>query len=141
MVEITGNSQILPSSFETTIQRLDPNPTFILPGQDETRAQDRILAPVVVPVESPIENLKFYFKAIAGYDTNYFSINMPSPDVRIVTSDNGSTSVYVAQITKITDTTSGTSLELTDPDQWLDILRQNVIVSSKQLTHSHTISS
>ena len=154
MAYITSSSKIFPGSFEASVNRadIDPTPTFILPGQDETPGigSDSILTPVVFPVKSEVHvqspygelllDVKFYFTAIAGYNSNYLRINMPSPDVRIETSDDGGASVYVAQITKLTYTYSGTTLELTDPDQWLYIPLSNVIVSSKQFTHSHTIS-
>ena len=151
IVEIT-EKKIVPSSFEKLVSNIDPDITFILPGQDETIAHDYIQTPVVVPVESQVHleslygqiliDMKFYFTAIAGYNSGYFRINMPSPDVRIVTSDNGGVSVYVAQITKLTYLKSDGSgtLELTDPDNWLYIPFENIIVSSKQLKHSHTIS-
>ena len=143
VAEITGNSGISPSSFRTYVQNINPDPiVFILPGQDEIEHwKDRILTPISFYVESPIDDMKFYFTALAGYNSEFFSFNMPSPDVRIKTSDNGSNSVYVAQITKLTYLTNdGETLELTDPDQWLDIPVQNFIVDSMQLTHSHTIS-
>ena len=152
MVVITENSKISRSSFEAYVDNIDPAPTFILPGQDETIAHDYIQTPVIVPVETdvPFESpagqllidIEFYFKAIAGYNSEEFRINMPSPDVRFILSDNGGVSVYVAQITKLTYTKSDGSgtLELTDPGQWLYIPKSDVIASSKQLTHSHTIS-
>ena len=147
------NAFIWPSpSFEADVHSIDPDPTFILPGQDETIAHDYIQTPVVVTVEaeapfqSPYGELpmdvKFYFKAIAGYNSTSFRINMPSPDIRMGTLNDGSVNFYVAQITKLTYTKSDGSgtLELTDPGQWLEIPKSDVIVSSKQLTHSHTIS-
>ena len=146
------SSKMWPGSFETDVQNIDPDLTFILPGQDETIAYDYIQTPVVIPVkteatfESPYGEIpldvRFYFKAIAGYNSSYFRINLPSPDIRIETSDDGKTVVpCVAQITKLTYTKSdGSTVELTDPGQWLYIPVSDVIVSSKQLTHSHTIS-
>ena len=148
VVEITGNS-ILPSSFETDLEHIE-GPSFILPGQDEkieyNDILDSILAPVLFSAESPIGNMKFYFTALAGCNSEQFRINMPAPDVRIKTSNDGSTSVYVAQITKLTyinEDGAETSLESTDPDnpdQWLYMPASNVIAESEQYTHSHTIS-
>ena len=143
MVEITENSK---TSFETDLEHIE-GPNFIFPGQDETiEAEDvltNILAPVLFSAESHIDNMKFYFKAIAGYYPEQFRINIPSPDIRIVTSDNGGASVYVAQITKLTyvnEDGTETSLESTDQDQWLYIPASDVIVKSTPFTHSHTIS-
>ena len=141
MVQIKGGtSNILPSSFGVNI-KIIPNPVFIVPGQDETIANDVLQTPVLVTFESVLGSIKFYCQAIAGYNASYFQISMPAPDVRIVTSDDGSTSVYVAQITKLTYTKSGSAdIVLTDPSQRLYIPVTRVIVSSTQLKHSHTIS-
>lgn len=143
MVEITEQLEFFSFSFETYINI--SKPTFILPGQEEIQegpSKDLIITPVTIAlVKSPVDNMKFCFTAIAGYDniSQDLLINMPSPDVRIKTS-GGSTSVYVAQITKLSYMDGPETFELTDPDQWLDIPVQNLIVSSKQLKHSHTIS-
>ena len=145
MVKIAENSNIFPSSFETYLNQIE-GPNFIFPGQDGTIDLISFLAPVLFSAESPIDNMKFYFTAFAGYNSEQFRINMPSPDIRIVKPNNGSTSVYVAQITKLTYTNDDgieTSLESTDPnnpDQWLYMPFQNVIETSDQFTHSHTIS-
>ena len=154
MAYITSSSKIFPASFETHLRQIE-GPNFILPGQDEAIEPedviDSILAPVVfsaedqVPVQSPdgelLIDVKFYFKAFAGYNSEQFRINMPSPDIRIETSDDGSTSVYVAQITKLAYTNSdGSTLELTDPEQWLYIPVSELEIAPHNFTHSHTIS-
>ena len=157
MAYITKNSKIFPASFEVSLNNIEPDPTFILPGQDETGiASENILyTPVIVtveaqsvPVESPYGQLlldvKLHFKAIVGYNSEYFRINMPSPDIRFVTSDDGDAAVYfaqVAQITKLTYTKDdGSTVELTDPDQWLVIPASKLESTTRNFTHSHTIS-
>ena len=141
IAEIKGNSNILLSSFGTNI-KITPNPTFIVAGRDETISNDDRQTPVLVTFESAFDNTKFCCPAIASYDPLYFEISMPVPDVRIVTSDTGRTSVYVAQIAKLTYTPKDGSgdLELTDPTQRLYIPIAKVTASSKKLKHSHTIS-
>ena len=136
VVKIT-KTNILPSSFGASVH-LDPYPTFILPGQDEVGLSigKDFMTPVKITVISPFDNMKFFCTAIAGYDSDSFMINMPSPDVRIKTSDDEDDSVYVAQITKL----SYGTLALTDPDQWLYIPLSNLFVQSANLTHRHTIS-
>lgn len=141
-VEITGNSKMLPSSFESNAH-FDPDPTLILPGEDiETDVNTYIQIPGSVYVYSSIDNIAFHFKAIVSYTPDDLIISMPSPDIRIKTSDDESASVYVTQITKLTYTNGGVeiSLELTDPDPFLHIPIEEVIVDSEQLPHSHTIS-
>ena len=150
---ITSTSKIWPASFEVSLNNIEPDPTFILPGQDETGiASESILyTPVIVTVEDEVPfqsnygelpiDVKFCFKAIVGYNSETFRINMPSPDIRIETSDDGRASVYVGQITKLTYTKSdGSTEELTDPDQWLSIPVSELESTTRNFTHSHTIS-
>lgn len=158
MVEITGN-KILPSSFETEAS-IEPAPTFILPGQDETISNStETLTPVIFifkppidepPIdEPPIDPMYFCGKAIAslaitGDHSTYFKIYMPSPDVRIETSDDGGTSVYVAQITELTYYKSNGERYggiTGGPDNWLDIPSSELDNTVQtNFTHSHTIS-
>ena len=151
MAYFTSSAKIWKSSFEASVNNIDPSPTFILPGQDETIAYSTILTPVVVPVKAtaPVESpygvlsidVDFHFTAIAGYNSIDFFINMPSSDVRIET-DDGAIVVYAGQITKLTYTKSDGSgtLELTDPDNWLDIPQSELNITQINCKHSHTIS-
>lgn len=160
MVEIKENS-ILTSSFET-IAMIEPSPTFILPGQDETISKGiETITPVIFiifppPDEHPDEHpdgppidRNFCCKAIAslaitGDHSTYFKIYMPSPDVRIKTSDDGGTSVYVAQITKLSYYKSNGEIYgeiIGGPDNWLDIPSSELVNTVQtNFTHSHTIS-
>lgn len=158
IVEIT-EGKFSPSSFETYVF-IEPPPTFILPGQDETISNPiETLTPVIFIFEPPIDehpdedppiaNMRFCCKGIAslaitGDHSTYFKIYMPSPDVRIETSDDGGTSVYVAQITKLSYYKSNGEIygEITGgPDNWLDIPSSELVNTVQtNFTHSHTIS-
>lgn len=151
---ITSSGKVWPALFEVEVHSIDPDPSFILPGQDETIAPYvDILEPVVVTVEGEASfqtpsygpvllDVKFFFKAIVRYNSEHFGISMPSPDIRIETSDDGKgVAIYVAQVTKLTYYKSdGSTVELTDPNDWLYIPAGELITTTHNLTHSHTIS-
>lgn len=143
VVEITGliGSTLLITHDENVDVQITPNPSFILPGTDEIGTADTLYTTVLATLRN--NTFDYCLQAIAGYSANTgdFTIQLPSPDVRIRKLANGETRVHVVQIDKLTYTdTSGSKSSITNIGDFLTIPASELDSTTANFTHSHTIS-
>ena len=139
VAEITGSS-ILASTAKNVDVRIQPKASFILPGPDEIGSADVLYTTVLVTLQD--NGINYCLPAIAGCTVNMdsFYIQLPNPDVRIKTLDDGEMRVCVAQTTNIIYTSSsGFKRSLNDIGQFLYIPSREFYISSSIFKHSHTI--
>ena len=146
VAEIAENS-ILASTAENVYVHIKPYPSFIFAGTDEqgNSDMDKSERKKYTPVSATFRynGIDHGLQAIAGYslDEQTFYIQLPNPDVRIKTLDDGGVRVYVAQITELTYTgTDGYKDTITEIGQELSIPESELDSETRNFTHSHTIS-
>ena len=140
VAEITGSSISKTTAQNIDVQITFQSPWFIFPGRDEQGIVEKQVGCTTVTATFYNNGTIYNLQAFAWYslDENAFYIELPSPDVRIKTLDDDGLCVYVAQITKLTYTsTSGDEKSITEAGQSFPIEVESV---TSNLTHSHTIS-
>ena len=149
VAEIKGSSFLA-----TTAQNIDVHIndlSFIIPVNGDEKVTDgevllntKVLLNTTVPAIFYYNGIIYRLQVIATYNPieKEFYINLPNPDVRIRTLDDGETGVCIAQITKFTYTDStGSSESITDLDQSLYITPSELgDIEEILFAHSHTIS-
>ena len=149
VAEIKGSSFLA-----TTAQNIDVHIndlSFIIPVNGDEKVTDgevllntKVLLNTTVPAIFYYNGIIYRLQVIATYNPieKEFYINLPNPDVRIRTLDDGETGVCIAQITKFTYTDStGISESITDLDQSLYITQSELgDIEEILFAHSHTIS-
>ena len=145
VAEITGSSILASTSTNVDVEIGSPYPVFIFPGPAEIGAAGTLYTTVLVTLQD--NGINYCLQAIVGCSVNSYAnmdsflIQLPNPDVRIKTLDDGKMRVCVAQITKLTYTrSSGFKSSVADIGQFLYIPDSEFTYSTKSCKHSHTIS-
>lgn len=144
VAEIT-EATILANTYQNIDVKIEPNPSFIIPGPDEqwVNGNSEVLYTTVF-VTFNNGGIDYRLQGIIGYNPGPKGVyvQLPNPDVRIKRLDNGEMHVCVAQITKLTYKWSdfGSEDSLTDIDKFLYIPRGEAHITETRLAHSHTIS-
>ena len=143
VAEITG-STILATTYQNVNVAITPNTSFIFPGTDEQGSSGIEQFRTTVFVNFYDNDVEYCLQAIAGYslDDQAFYIEFPiNQDVHIRKLDDGGVHVCVAQITKLTYTsTNGNEDSIDEMGQVLSIPQSELESTTHNFTHSHTIS-